>query len=213
MDEIREGLRRSLSLSERRLRLANNIRVRRASLALSKAATLEEFFAAVRDVLELSGFVCASVQLDHSDLPQNKEIILREQAGDPTNDFSAQEDAIFWLWEKSDIKSAEVINSAHFRSLRLSLSTTRGQWGYINLYRPIDSDAFVLDVSYLCSFFQNEAAAAAERLLRSSETKEDDDRMFASPACSPAIGFDAMLGEFQFAAASSNKPLTSTPTN
>jgi hypothetical protein len=180
MDEIRAGLRRSLSLADRRVRLANNIRIRAAGTALAKAATLQEFFAAVRDVLELSGFVCATVQLERNDASRNRWLMLRERPGRTVNDTGGQDGSIFWLWEQGETKSAEVINSSHFRSLRLSLSTARGQWGYINLYRPIDSEAFLMDVSSLCSFFQNEAAAAAERLLENHEsTGGDDGTMFA----------------------------------
>jgi UDP-GlcNAc:undecaprenyl-phosphate GlcNAc-1-phosphate transferase len=185
MDEIRAGLRRSLSLAERRVRLANNIRIRAAGTALAKAATLQEFFAAVRDVLELSGFVCATVQLERNDASRNnwgwgKQEISRERPGRAVSDLGGQESAIFWRWEQGETNSSEVMNSSQFRSLRLSLSTARGQWGYINLYRPINSEAFLMDVSSLCSFFQNEAAAAAERLLENHEsTGGDDGTMFA----------------------------------
>jgi UDP-GlcNAc:undecaprenyl-phosphate/decaprenyl-phosphate GlcNAc-1-phosphate transferase len=61
--EVRLGLQRNLSFTERRLRLANNIRVRRASAAVSRAATLDELFCAVEEMLELSDFVCATLQL------------------------------------------------------------------------------------------------------------------------------------------------------
>lgn len=169
MDEIRAGLRRSLSLAERRVRLANNIRMRRASTALAKATTMQEFFAAVRDVLELSGFVCASVQLDRGDATQNKWTLLREREARNLTGAEVREGVIFWLWEKGEIKASDVINSGNFSSIRLSLSTARGQWGFINLYRRIDNEVFLLSVTYLCSFFQNEMAASAERLLNDGE--------------------------------------------
>jgi len=192
MDEIRAGLRRSLSLAERRMRLANNIRIRRASAALSKATTMQEFFAAVRDMLEMSGFVCATVQLDQSDSSPSQWAITREHEARTMreacemDDDGAREGVIYWLWEKGDAKSDEVINSAHFRSMRLSLSTARGQWGYINLYQHIDSDVFLFDVTYLCGFFQNQVAAAAERLITGSDIADVEEAELIMTTATPS---------------------------
>ena len=57
VDEIRAGVKRNL---DRRLRLANNIRVRRAALALSKAPDLDEMFKTTRHLLEFGEFSFAS---------------------------------------------------------------------------------------------------------------------------------------------------------
>src|SRR6185503_16227308 len=46
VDELRAGVKRTVA--DRRLRVANNIRVRRAALALSKASDLDEMFATTR---------------------------------------------------------------------------------------------------------------------------------------------------------------------
>ncbi len=165
MDEIRAGLRRSLSLAERRVRLANNIRIRRASATLSKATSLQEFFAAISEMLELSGFACATVQLDRSNAVQSKWLALREREARAISEAEVNDEGIFWVWKWGDEKVADVIDSNRYRSLRLSLSTQSAQWGCINLYRPMDGDDFHFDVSYLCSFFQDEMAKATERLL------------------------------------------------
>jgi len=165
IDEIRAGLRRSLSLVERRVRLANNIRIRRASTALSKANTLQEFFAAVREMLELSGFVRATIQLDRNYAVLDKLMSLREREAAVLSETEVSDEGIFWVWKWGDEKAAEITNQTRYRSLRLSLSTPRAQWGFIHLYRPIDREDFHFDVNYLCSFFQDEMARAAERLL------------------------------------------------
>ena len=47
VDELRAGVKRTVG--DRRIRVANNIRMRRAGLALSKASTLTDIFEAVAD--------------------------------------------------------------------------------------------------------------------------------------------------------------------
>lgn len=171
LEEIRAGLRRSLSLAERRVRLANNIRIRRASAALTKAGSLQDLFAAVRDMLELSGFLCATVQLERRDA-NNKCILLREREARLMDGAEVRDGGIFWVWERGGTKAAEVINSGRFQSLRLSLSTARAPVGHVNLYRRIDDEVFLFDMNYLCRFFQNELAMAVERLFDSNEASD-----------------------------------------
>src|SRR5574338_370173 len=61
VDELRAGVRRNVT--DRRLRVANNIRVRRAALAVSKASDLDEMFAAMRHLLEFGEFSFARVEV------------------------------------------------------------------------------------------------------------------------------------------------------
>ncbi len=169
IDEIRAGLRRSLSLTERRVRLANSIRIRRANAALAKATSLQELFATVRDMLELSGFVCATAQLERHDATNNKCVLMREREAQLMDDIEVSSGSIYWVWESAETKVAKVVNSTNFRSLRLSLSTPRTMIGYINLYRRADDDLPLFDLNAMCGFFQNEMSAAVERLFALSE--------------------------------------------
>src|SRR3954471_12661398 len=61
VDELRAGVKRTVG--DRRLRVANNIRVRRAAVAVSKASDLGEMFEAVRHLLEFGEFSFASAEL------------------------------------------------------------------------------------------------------------------------------------------------------
>jgi UDP-GlcNAc:undecaprenyl-phosphate/decaprenyl-phosphate GlcNAc-1-phosphate transferase len=61
VDEVRATMRRSFS--ERRLRIANNVCMRRASRVMSKATTLSEIFSATQELLEVGDFVYATMQL------------------------------------------------------------------------------------------------------------------------------------------------------
>jgi UDP-GlcNAc:undecaprenyl-phosphate/decaprenyl-phosphate GlcNAc-1-phosphate transferase len=61
VDEVSATMRRGFS--ERRLRMANNVCMRRASRVMSKATTLSEIFSATQELLEVGGFVYATMQL------------------------------------------------------------------------------------------------------------------------------------------------------
>lgn len=168
MDEIRDGLKRNFSLTERRLRLANNIRVRRASQALSNATTLNQMFDAVKEMLELSSFAYATVQLNHVGAAaargKDKEPVQPE--------IKSHNGCLYWSWENGDLATAEILKSSRLWSLSLSLSTKDTQWGYINLYRGIDSNSLLLDINHLCSFFQHQMAQAVERIVEGVEVRD-----------------------------------------
>jgi UDP-GlcNAc:undecaprenyl-phosphate GlcNAc-1-phosphate transferase len=153
VDELRAGLRRNLS--ERRVRAANHIRVRRASRRMSEAATPEELFAAVRELLEPGDFVYARVQLEGG---------------------GARDPAHTWEWGHRDFDPALVRASGRCWTLRLPLTTERGAWGYVNLYRGYDAGPLPLNINYLCDLFQSETARAAERILTDLRESENDER-------------------------------------
>ena len=163
VDEVRAGLRRNLG--ERRIRAANHVRVRRASQALSKANSLAELFAAVREVLELGEFVYASVQLGRGGDYETSERVLALEEGDRSlRGAEVRGGLICWDWERGDIEAAEVRGSHFFWTLRLPLSTATAGWGFISLYREFGGDGLLLDVNYLSNLFQKELALAAERI-------------------------------------------------
>lgn len=61
--------------------------------------------------------------------------------------------------------AAEILKSSRLWSLSLSLSTEQSQLGYINLYRGVDTENLLLDINYLCNFFQHQMAFAVERII------------------------------------------------
>ncbi|HKX27184.1 MAG TPA: MraY family glycosyltransferase [Blastocatellia bacterium] len=178
MEELREGLKREFSFVDRRLRMANNIGVRRASGALAKAQTLDEVFSAVREMLDLSGFVCATVELSRgvSARPQvaaaaaaaATAVGIRHRMPPPPADAVA-DNGVFWAWTRDQVEVSEITESPSFWSLRLSLVAGRAQWGYINLYWEMDSGVLLPDTKYLCDLFQHQMALAAERVLGAFE--------------------------------------------
>lgn len=170
MDELKASMKRNFT--DRRIRSANHVRVRRASLAMSKANTLEELFKAVRDILELGEFVYANVQLGRGgDVAGNEKILAREKEHQPLLDAEMRGGFIWWEWQREGVDAPNILNSNLFWTLRLPLSTEKAGWGYINFYRQFESDALLLDINYLCHLFQQEMAKATERIMGShSET-------------------------------------------
>jgi hypothetical protein len=145
---------------------------------MSKATTLGEIFSATQCLLELGEFVYATVQLGRArDAARNELIFEREKDSPLLRGCSTRNGLICWSWERGDIEGHEIVGSGHFWTLRLPLSTEQGGWGYINLYRELESSALLLDINYLCHLFQREMALAAERLLTSTgeETPVDEE--------------------------------------
>ena len=165
MDEIRAGVKRTVA--DRRIRVANNIRVRRASLALSKAGDLGELFEAVGQMLEFGEFVYANALLGHPGNAEANERALK-LAGHRRALKSAELHGgrICWSWSRGDVKVEEVTRSVRFWSVRLPLSTETGEWGWINLYRDFSSEPLLVDMSYLCDLFRREMSSATERVLQ-----------------------------------------------
>jgi UDP-GlcNAc:undecaprenyl-phosphate GlcNAc-1-phosphate transferase len=164
VDEMRAGLKRNIG--ERKIRAANHIRVRRASHSLSKAGTLGELFAAVREVLELGEFVYATVQLGRGgDYETSEKVLALEEGNRLLRGVEVRGDLICWEWERGDVEAEEVKGSHVFWTLRLPLSTDTAGWGYINLYREFGGDGLLMDVNYLSNLFQKELALAAERIF------------------------------------------------
>ena len=168
VDEVKAGMRRNLS--ERRMRAANNIRVRRAVRAMSKAATLSDLFRALREMLEISEFVYAVAQVGRGgDGERNERALAREMGARGLHGVEVRGGLIYWSWERGDIETKDIIGSGRFWTLRLPLSTERAGWGYINLYRELGGDPLLLDVNYLCDVFQRELALAAERIILAAD--------------------------------------------
>ena len=62
-----------------------------------------------------------------------------------------------------------VIDSSDFWCFRLPLTTGKAEWGWMNLYRPLDGPPLLLDMNYLTGFFRTDLAEAVSRILQSFE--------------------------------------------
>jgi hypothetical protein len=158
VDEVRAGIRRRLW--DGRLRLANNVRVRRVTRMMSSATTLDEVYGAIDELLELGEFVYATMHFGEKVSSKIRPVDANGHG------------AIYRTWERGEVKAEEIRDSGRFWTLRLPLSTQKTRSGYLNLYREFGDEALLLDINYLCDLFQRETAKALERVLTMADQRE-----------------------------------------
>jgi hypothetical protein len=141
VEEIRAGVKRTVG--NRRLRVANNIRVRRAALAVSKAANLDEMFAAVGQMLEFGEFTFANAQVGST----------------------------YWSWSKRDAEHRGSEPQDEW-SFRLPLIKDGMEWGWVNFYRSFNGEALLVDMNYLSDLLRRELTEAAARIFSVQEVDE-----------------------------------------
>jgi UDP-GlcNAc:undecaprenyl-phosphate GlcNAc-1-phosphate transferase len=164
VDELRAGVKRTVG--DRRIRLANNIRIRRASVALTKAMAISELFEAVTQMLEFEEFAYANVQLGLlSQASTNERAFAAAKKKGSAGQLEFVNGRIAWSWTRNGIRAEDVIGSSEFWCFRLPLATENGEWGWMNLYRPLSGPPLLLDMNYLASILQTELSLAAERIL------------------------------------------------
>lgn len=168
VDELRAGVKRTVG--NRRIRVANNIRVRRAGVALSSASSLNEVFEALREMLEFEEFAYANVQVGQvgrSDASERAFKAIEQRR--PLQQIEFSNGRIVWCWKREDVDEDDVIGSSDYWCFRLPLSTASGEWGWMNLYRPLSGPPLLLDMNYLSGFLRIELSEAAERVISSFE--------------------------------------------
>jgi UDP-GlcNAc:undecaprenyl-phosphate GlcNAc-1-phosphate transferase len=168
VDELRAGVKRTVG--DRRIRVANNLRVRRASVALSKATNFNELFEAIGLMLEFEEFAYANIQIGQAGCTKITErAFIASAIHRPTQRLKFRDGCLFWSWTRQGVQEDEVIGSNQFWCFRLPLSTEAGEWGWINLYRAFDGAPLLLDMNYLFGFLRTDLAAAASRLIQAYE--------------------------------------------
>ena len=173
VDELRAGVKRTVG--NRRIRVANNIRVRRAGRALSKATSLNDICVAVSQMLQFEEFAYANLQLGQTGRAEACERAWRDsEQRRPRQQIELTNGKIAWAWHRKGVDENNVIGSSAYWCFRLPLATKNGDWGWINLYRPLDGPPLLLDMNYLAGFLRIELSQAAERVLSSFAEAEDE---------------------------------------
>lgn len=122
MDELKAGVKRTVG--DRRIRVANNVRVRRASRALTKANDLWELFDAVTYLLESGEFAHACMQMGHPARSEvNERAVEASEKQQVPRDLELRNGRIFWSWSRSATDADDVADSRSFWCLRLPLTT------------------------------------------------------------------------------------------
>ncbi|MGH9873217.1 MAG: glycosyltransferase family 4 protein [Pyrinomonadaceae bacterium] len=185
VDELRAGVKRTVG--HRRLRVANNIRVRRAGVALSRASSLNEVFEALSNMLEFEEFAYAEVQLGQAGRADAVERAFQaiEQRWS-AKQIELTQGQIFWRWKREGIDPDEVIGSSNYWCFRLPLATASGNWGWMYLYRPLSGPPLLLDLDYLSGFLRIELSEATERVIGALE----------EPSTTPKVRLTMTAGKF-----------------
>jgi len=164
IDELRAGVKRTVS--DRRLRVANNVRVRRAALALSKASEIDQIFDAVRHMLEFGEFSFANVQLGRAGMAETSERVLLENGHLNTKQtLELRNGRICWSWRSEGTEADDVLRARTTWCFRLPLVKEGVEWGWLNLYRDFESGMLLVDTNYLSDLLRRELTEAAERVF------------------------------------------------
>jgi len=171
VDEIRAGVKRTVG--DRRLRVANNIRVRRAALALSKASDLHDMFEAVRHMLDFGEFTFANAQIGQAGRAElNERTFKASLQRHPKQTVEFRNGRVSWCWSKNgDETEHEFLSRAEW-SFRLPLVKDGVEWGWLNFYHSLNSEALLVDTNYLSDLFRREFTDAAARIFSVHEVEE-----------------------------------------
>jgi UDP-GlcNAc:undecaprenyl-phosphate GlcNAc-1-phosphate transferase len=164
VEEIKASVKRNLG--DRRVRGANNIKVRQASRSLARATTVAELLEAVVEVLEIGEFVRAVIMIGHSGDPVANEAVLARENGAPAlSRAEIRNGMIWWSWTGKNVDAEKLAQSHRLWCLRMPLALGNSAVGYFNLYRELGRESVLLDINYLCTLFQQELAESTERVL------------------------------------------------
>jgi UDP-GlcNAc:undecaprenyl-phosphate GlcNAc-1-phosphate transferase len=164
VDELRAGVKRTVG--DRRLRVANNIRVRRSALALSKASDLHEMFEATRHLLDFGEFSFANAQVGQAGrADMNERAYHASLQRHPKQVLEFRNGRVFWSWSGKD----DDVPSRSDWCIRLPLVKDGVEWGWLNFYRSADSEPLLVDTNYLADLFRREFTDATARILELHE--------------------------------------------
>ena len=184
VDEIRAGVKRTVA--DRRLRVANNIRVRRAARALSKASDLHEMFEAMRHMLDFGEFTFANALVGQAGRAEiNERAFMASLARHPEQPLELRNGRVSWAWSPDGDDSRDVFGTRSEWCFRLPLIKNGVEWGWLNFYHSLDGETLLVDTNYLSDLFRREFTEAVVRILMLHEV----------PVITTAIGIDVTAEE------------------
>jgi UDP-GlcNAc:undecaprenyl-phosphate/decaprenyl-phosphate GlcNAc-1-phosphate transferase len=184
VDEIRAGVKRTVG--DRRLRVANNIRVRRAARALSKASDLHELFEATRHMLDFGEFSFANAlvgQAGHGDI--NERAFNTSRQRHPLQLIEFRNGRVAWSWSANGVDGGDEYRTPSEWCFRLPLVKNGIEWGWLNFYHKLDGEALLVDTNYLSDLFRREFTDAVARIMAVHEL----------PAMAPSLAMDVTADE------------------
>jgi UDP-GlcNAc:undecaprenyl-phosphate GlcNAc-1-phosphate transferase len=164
VDELTAGVKRNVV--DRRLKVANNIRVRRAARSLSKASDLHEMFEALRHMLEFNEFNFATAQVGQPGRAElNERAFKASLSRHPKQALELKNGRVYWSWSSDGGDVETLIRSRSAWSFQLPLVKDGVEWGWLNFYRSFASEGLLVDTNYLSDLFRQEFTNATARLI------------------------------------------------
>ena len=168
VDELRAGVKRTVG--DRRVKVANNVRVRRAAKALSRASDLHELFQAMRSMLEFGEFTYANAMVGQPGHAEANESAFKASLQrHPKSELQMRNGRVYWSWCDGQEDSEEIVRALSNWCFRLPLVKDGVEWGWLNFYRSFDNRALLVDTNYLSDLFRSEMTEAAARIINSHE--------------------------------------------
>ncbi len=169
VDELKAGVRRTMA--DRRLRVANNIRVRRAARMLSKASDLGEMFDAMRQMLEFEEFEFANAQVGQAGrAEENERAFKASMQRHPKQTLELRNGRVYWSWVVEGGEPEDRLRARSSWCFRLPLVKDGVEWGWLNFYRNFESEGLLVDTNYLSDLFRREFTEAASRIISLHES-------------------------------------------
>ena len=178
--EVRAGVRRN-SL-ERRARVANNVRVRRAAQKMTQAKTHEAIFAALEEMLAHDQFIAAKllIKLPHPDFAE-------VATSNPTTKLTRQREGWEWSWVRENAAGNPFDTAATWR-LTVPVRTQGEEKGCLELYHSVNEGPFLLDINLLYKLFQRETARALARLQQTQPAASPQTALKEDALAPPVLG-------------------------
>ena len=187
IDELRAGVKRTVS--DRRLRVANNVRVRRTARALSKASEIDHVFDAIQQMLEFGEFSFANAQLGrHGRAEMSERVLQQSLERHAKQTLELRDGRIYWSWNGAGLNTDDVFLARSTWCFRLPLVKDGVEWGWLNLYREFASGTMLVDANYLSDLFRRELTEAAERVFNAYESPAVINKLAMTASASNVAG-------------------------
>ncbi|HEY6804103.1 MAG TPA: MraY family glycosyltransferase [Pyrinomonadaceae bacterium] len=181
VDEIRAGVRRTVA--DRRLRVAKNIRVRRAARALAKSSDLHEVFEAIGQMLAFGEFTYANAQVGQAGCAEiNERAFAASLHRHPNQELEMRSGRIYWYWLGEGGEPEDRLRARTSWCFRMPLMKDGEEWGWLNFYHNLEGESLLVDTNYLSNLFLREFTEAVARIIRAQELPVEERELAMSVA-------------------------------
>jgi hypothetical protein len=132
-------------------------------------------FEAVRHMLDFGEFTFANVQVGQAGRAEiNERVFEASLQRHPRQELEFRHGRVYWSWSRpaQDKDVEECANACEQWSFRLPLVKDGVEWGWVNFYRSLSSEALLVDTNYLSNLFRRELTETTARIFTVAEETE-----------------------------------------